>query len=44
MGMGLAHHFAALIKVAKSLALLNVIEHGKVPYQKPQLSIGFNLN
>ena len=40
MGTGLIHSIA-LVEEAKSLALLNVIGHGKVrdevPHQKPQL-------
>ena len=36
MGMDL-YHSTALVEVAKSLALLNVIGHGKVLYQKPHL-------
>ena len=33
------HHCAALIKVAKSLAPLNVIGHGKVLYQKTSAKV-----
>ena len=31
------YYSTALVEVAKSLAPLNVIGHGKVLYQKPQL-------
>ena len=31
------YHSTAFVEAAKSLALSNVIGHGKVPYQKPRL-------
>ena len=31
------HYCTVFIEVAKNLVTLNVIGHGKVPYQKPQL-------
>ena len=33
------YHSTAFVEAAKSLALSNVIEHGKVQYQKPGESL-----